>query len=73
MIVEVERTAVLNWISDTVKLPYLKHHKENKREILEGTGGWILEDEVFETWKNDSTSSMLWLHGIPGSGKSKLT
>jgi len=68
-----KRNAALDWLSDIRKLPYFKHHKENKREILKGTGRWILTDEVFKTWKNESASSMLWLHGIPGSGKTKLT
>ena len=29
-------------------------------------------DPEFVKWRNDSASSILWLHGIPGSGKSKL-
>jgi hypothetical protein len=70
---EKQRKTILTWLSDAEKLPYLKHHKENKKEILEGTGQWLLNDEVFKRWKDDSASSLLWLHGIPGSGKSKLT
>ncbi|RSL80990.1 hypothetical protein CEP52_017293 [Fusarium oligoseptatum] len=42
-------------------------------EVLEGTGKWLLHDPTFLRWKNESASSILWLHGIPGSGKSKLT
>ncbi|KAF5495471.1 Ankyrin repeat domain-containing protein 50 [Colletotrichum fructicola] len=61
---------ILTWIS---KEPYEQHHTLNKSEVLEGTGKWLLEDEVFQSWKNNKTSSILWLHGIPGSGKSKLT
>lgn len=41
--------------------------------MLSGTGHWLLEDRTFKNWKDDSASSLLWLHGIPGSGKSKLT
>jgi len=40
--------------------------------ILTGTGQWLLSDPIFKKWKDDSASSILWLHGIPGSGKSKL-
>ncbi|KAL3302228.1 Pfs domain-containing protein [Colletotrichum asianum] len=61
---------ILTWIS---KEPYEQHHTLNKSEVLEGTGRWLLEDEVFQSWKNSEASSILWLHGIPGSGKSKLT
>jgi len=40
--------------------------------VLKGTGQWLLFDPIFKKWKDDSASSVLWLHGIPGSGKSKL-
>jgi hypothetical protein len=40
--------------------------------VVAGTGRWLLEDRLFHKWKEESTSSILWLHGIPGSGKSKL-
>ncbi|TVY26062.1 Vegetative incompatibility protein HET-E-1 [Lachnellula hyalina] len=68
-----KRQKILKWMSDIEKIPYLKHHKENKRQMLSGTGHWLLEDRTFKDWKDDSASSLLWLHGIPGSGKSKLT
>ncbi|KAE8441164.1 hypothetical protein EG329_005820 [Mollisiaceae sp. DMI_Dod_QoI] len=68
-----KRQNILKWVSDTEALAYFKHHKESKREILEGTGQWLLKDDVYKKWKDDSASSLLWLHGIPGSGKSKLT
>ncbi|KAK2764808.1 hypothetical protein CKAH01_15747 [Colletotrichum kahawae] len=64
------RTAILSWISDE---PYEMHHKLTHSEVLEGTGQWILRDPTFLHWANESASSILWLHGIPGSGKSKLT
>jgi adenylylsulfate kinase-like enzyme len=41
-------------------------------DVLPGTGQWLLSDPVFDKWKKESVSSILWLHGIPGSGKSKL-
>lgn len=70
---ETRRRNILKWMSDTEKIPYMKHHKENRRQILKGTGEWLLTDGIFKEWNDDSASSLLWLHGIPGSGKSKLT
>ncbi|KAK1837982.1 ankyrin repeat protein, partial [Colletotrichum chrysophilum] len=64
------RTDILKWISDE---PYEMHHKLTHSEVLEGTGQWILCDPTYLHWANESASSILWLHGIPGSGKSKLT
>ncbi|KAK4118030.1 ankyrin [Parathielavia appendiculata] len=64
-----KRTDVLHWLSAE---PYLQHHEQAKEGMLEGTGQWLLSDPVFLRWKGESASSILWLHGIPGSGKSKL-
>jgi hypothetical protein len=64
-----KRKEILQWLSPE---PYLQHHKQMKQDVLDGTGGWLLEDPVFQKWKGHTVSSVLWLHGIPGSGKSKL-
>jgi hypothetical protein len=64
-----KRTEILRWISPE---PYIQHHEQTKKDVLAGTGKWILSDPVFEKWRTDSASSILWLHGMPGSGKSKL-
>ena len=64
-----KRAEILTWMSPE---PYIQHHEQSKRDVLQGTGQWLLSDSEFIKWRNDSASSMLWLHGIPGSGKSKL-
>jgi hypothetical protein len=61
---------IQNWLSSQ---PYKFYHAETKKGIIPGTGQWLLGDPLFRKWKRDSVSSILWLHGIPGSGKSKLT
>jgi hypothetical protein len=33
---------------------------------------WLQKKEVFESWKNGTTSRILWVSGIPGSGKTFL-
>ncbi|KAF2671659.1 hypothetical protein BT63DRAFT_398038 [Microthyrium microscopicum] len=39
-----------------------------------GTCLWILSNSVFEQWRDeDRGTSMLWLHALPGSGKSILS
>jgi hypothetical protein len=38
----------------------------------EGTGSWFTCGKAFEDWKKQS-SSFLWLHGIPGCGKTVLS
>jgi len=64
-----KRKDILLWMSPE---PYMQHHEQTKEGVLSGTGQWLLSDPLFEKWKKESASSILWLHGIPGSGKSKL-
>ncbi|KAK2052294.1 hypothetical protein LY76DRAFT_472246, partial [Colletotrichum caudatum] len=42
------------------------------RQRHEGTGQWFLESEDYSKWKKSPKSS-LWLHGIPGCGKTVLS
>jgi hypothetical protein len=37
-----------------------------------GTGAWFLHSEQFESWLRNA-QSLLWLHGMPGRGKSVLS
>lgn len=41
--------------------------------MLEGIGEWLFDRSEFAEWHKSSASSIFWLHGIPGAGKSKLT
>ncbi|KAI9722499.1 MAG: hypothetical protein M1828_004746 [Chrysothrix sp. TS-e1954] len=46
---------------------------QNKQDkVLEGTGAWLLSDQAFTKWLNEDESSLLWLHGDPGKGKTML-
>ncbi|KAJ5520473.1 Velvet factor [Penicillium fimorum] len=64
----------LNAITDELdEEPYEQHHEQTKNDVLEGTGMWLLRDPTFLHWKNESASSIFWLYGDIGSGKSKLT
>ena len=37
----------------------------------QSTGNWFLEGDAFKKWLN-TTNSFLWLHAIPGAGKTVL-
>ncbi len=65
-----ERLQILEWLST---LPYKKYHNQAQKNILQGTGAWFLKNKQLLEWRVSSFSSILWLHGIPGSGKTKLT
>ncbi|CZR60508.1 related to vegetatible incompatibility protein HET-E-1 [Phialocephala subalpina] len=66
---EREREELLQWLST---IQHKKHHKVKRNEYLEGSCGWLLGSREYIKWKKSSTSSILWLHGIAGSGKSVL-
>ncbi|KAH9056237.1 hypothetical protein EDB87DRAFT_1263105 [Lactarius vividus] len=38
----------------------------------EGTATWFFQGTIFLEWKSKATTSLLWIHGKPGSGKSIL-
>ncbi|KAH9014721.1 hypothetical protein EDB84DRAFT_816702 [Lactarius hengduanensis] len=38
----------------------------------EGTATWFFRGSIFTEWKSKATTSLLWVHGKPGSGKSIL-
>ncbi|RFU26523.1 hypothetical protein B7463_g9825, partial [Scytalidium lignicola] len=66
---KMERLKALEWLS---LLPYPQNHDNARTGRLVGSGQWMLQKSQFKEWCNSSYSSILWLHGIPGSGKTKL-
>ncbi|KAL6229077.1 nucleoside phosphorylase domain-containing protein [Aspergillus navahoensis] len=45
---------------------------EAQKKRQEGTGSWFLNSEPFKQWKTGNRQH-LWLHGIPGCGKTVLS
>ncbi|KAF5876990.1 putative ankyrin repeat protein [Botrytis fragariae] len=66
---EKERVKVFEWLT---MIPSSSHHREKLRNLLSGSCNWLLRKKEFKEWMEASISSILWLHGIPGSGKSML-
>jgi Cdc6-like AAA superfamily ATPase len=64
------RSAILESISG---IKYIVQHKLANSGLVENSGQWFLNQPRFRQWRDESCSSVLWLHGIPGSGKTKLT
>jgi NACHT domain len=60
-----------DWISP---IPYWLHHAAMRKGILPRSGEWLFEKREFQEWQTSiaGPSSVLWLRGIPGSGKSRL-
>ena len=61
---------VRHWLSRVD--PSLNYNRA-LRKRHEGTGKWLIKDDVFRDWKQGSGSdSIIWLYGIPGCGKTIL-
>ncbi|KAH8691002.1 ankyrin repeat-containing domain protein [Phaeosphaeriaceae sp. PMI808] len=48
-----------------------EYHKHVSSHLL-GTGNWLLTSDTYQQWHGSDEHGMLWLRGIPGSGKSVL-
>ncbi|KAF4854423.1 Vegetative incompatibility protein HET-E-1 [Colletotrichum siamense] len=65
-----ERQQLVEWLS--VVRP-LEVHRKVHRGLVENTGEWLLQRKEYAEWCKSTASSSLWLRGVPGCGKSKLT
>jgi hypothetical protein len=57
------------WLSLT---PYREHHIRHSKHRLRGTTQWLTNDPRYIDWKSSASSSLVWLRGILGSGKTNL-
>lgn len=64
-----DRIQVFKWLSP---VEYRSHHDNASRNLLPGSGKWLFDSTEFIQWAQSNKSCMLWLHGIPGSGKTAL-
>ena len=46
--------------------------KDKNRQRVNGTCEWFLQDERFHRWRDNESSSLLWISAGPGCGKSVL-
>ena len=69
IIIDIEIERVLDWMSI---IPHRRYHTEIHGIVLKGTGQWLLRSSELLKWYESSSSEIMWLHGIPGSGKSRL-
>ncbi|KAI0439402.1 hypothetical protein F4803DRAFT_47018 [Xylaria telfairii] len=64
-----ERIEMLEWISP---IQYGRHHDRVKEDRTVDTCKWLLEHYKFREWEESSLSTILWLQGSPGAGKTFL-
>jgi hypothetical protein len=66
---ELERRKVYQWL-DGIDPSSLHHRACNQYEA--GTGDWVLRSDDWKAWISGKKRA-LWIHGIPGAGKTVLT
>lgn len=59
----------LKWLS---LIPHSQHHAWHSEKRLPESGRWLFNHPQYVSWKVSSSSALLLLHGIPGSGKTNL-
>nr|RBQ87558.1 hypothetical protein FVER53263_13571 [Fusarium verticillioides] len=68
ILTEEQRYRVCNWLTSTDPSPI---HNRSRKLYEDGTGSWMLRSQHWAGWLASSTRC-LWVHGIPGSGKTVL-
>jgi len=68
---EAKRLAILNWFKTSDPE---QNHKISRAKHEPDTAKWIFHHDGFESWRTGRASGeTLWLHGIPGAGKTILS
>jgi len=67
--VKQETKEISRWLSTIEPQTY---HAVVQEGRLESSGRWLLEHPDFQIWKKSTKSSILWMHGLLGTGKTKL-
>ncbi len=63
---------IRDWLQPT---PYDLERSEFSRHLesyLAGTGQWLTSTKTYQQWHKGDASGLLWIKGIPGSGKSVM-
>ncbi|KAF5575513.1 uncharacterized protein FSUBG_13903 [Fusarium subglutinans] len=68
ILTEEQRHRVCSWLATTDPSPI---HNRSRQLYEDGTGSWMLRSQHWADWLASNTRC-LWIHGIPGSGKTIL-
>ncbi|CAH0003764.1 unnamed protein product [Clonostachys byssicola] len=47
-------------------------YRKHLASHVSGTGSWLTESDTYKQWLEDDSHGLLWIKGIPGSGKSVM-
>ncbi|KAI1172127.1 ankyrin [Nemania sp. FL0916] len=61
---------IRDWLHPTDYDGEGSEYQKHRDSHLAGTGGWLPESSVYLEWQASEKHGMLWIRGVPGSGKS---
>ncbi|CAG9976150.1 unnamed protein product [Clonostachys byssicola] len=61
---------IRDWLKPTKYNAENGEFRKHQRSHLAGTGDWIRQTASYKEWHDSDDQGMLWIKGIPGSGKS---
>ncbi|KAK4032081.1 putative ankyrin repeat protein [Parachaetomium inaequale] len=61
---------IRKWLQPTAYLHKGGEYRRHLASHAEGTGHWLTATETYRKWHDGSDHGLLWIRGIPGSGKS---
>ncbi|KAF5013361.1 hypothetical protein FDECE_608 [Fusarium decemcellulare] len=67
-----DEESYMNMVLGLSSSPFPIHHQTISQSRTPDFGQWLLKLESYRQWCETSSSSILWLHGIMGSGKTYL-
>ncbi|KAF6803583.1 ankyrin repeat-containing protein, partial [Colletotrichum musicola] len=63
-------TKLRKWLRPTDYDDVGGEYRKHLASHLAGTGGWLLSTKAYREWHDGQNDGLLWIRGIPGSGKS---
>ncbi|KAK3326714.1 ankyrin repeat-containing domain protein [Apodospora peruviana] len=61
---------IRKWLEPTAYDLESGEYRRHLASHLDGTGQWLLDAPTYQQWHDSSDYGLLWVKGIPGSGKS---
>ncbi|KAF2002210.1 ankyrin [Amniculicola lignicola CBS 123094] len=63
---------IRSWLEPTAYALGSSEYHKHLASHVDGTGAWLTSSDTYQEWLNDGKHGMLWIKGIPGSGKSVI-
>jgi Ankyrin repeats (3 copies)/NACHT domain len=63
---------IRKWLQPTSYDHESGEYRKHLASHFAGTGAWVTSSTTYQTWLHSDECGMLWIKGIPGSGKSVL-